>query len=116
MTFDEVRAYCLSKPGAVEEFPFGEFPVFKVGGKIFALLTRDEPVRISLKCDPAMAIILRDTYSAVTTAPYMDKRHWNQVLVDGTVAHDELVEMIDASYRLVVKGLPKALRERLNSG
>ena len=115
MTFDELRAYCLSRKGAFEDFPFGDNPVFKVGGKMFALLARDEPARIWLKCDPTLAIMLRDTYPAVTTAPYMDKRHWNQVIVDGSIADDEIIEMIDESYALVVKGLTRSAREALEN-
>lgn len=110
----EVRDYLLSKTGAIEDFPFGEgAAVFKVGGKMFALMPVEGPTTISLKCDPALAVMLRDTYPAVTGAYHMNKKHWNGVTVDGTVPDDEIFEWIDNSYDEVVKGLPKAQREAL---
>ncbi|MDX2139627.1 MAG: MmcQ/YjbR family DNA-binding protein [Chloroflexota bacterium] len=103
----------MSKARVTEEFPFGEDPVYKVAGKMFALIPLGEPLSISLKCDPKLVPILRETYAAVTVAPYMSKTHWNRVRVDGTIADDEVLEMIDNSYALVVKGLPKAVRDSL---
>jgi predicted DNA-binding protein (MmcQ/YjbR family) len=111
---NDLRAYCLSKGHVTEEFPFGEDPVYKVGGKIFAIVSAgDDAETIALKCDPKLVPLLRGTYPAVTTAPYLHKAHWNKVLLDGSIPDDEVLEMVDASYALIVKALPKAGRERL---
>lgn len=109
-----LRDYCLAKAGTTAEFPFGpDAEVFKVIGKMFALVPVDAPLSISLKCDPALAEILRQTYPAVIPGYHLSKKHWNTVFVDGSVPEDEVLEMIDQSYNLVVKGLKKADRERL---
>lgn len=106
--------HCLKQTGAIEEFPFGpDARVYKVMGKMFALIPVDGPVRISLKCDPTLARILRDTYPAVQPGYHLNKRHWNTVLVDGTVSDQEILEMIDNSYDLVVEKLSKKDRGRL---
>lgn len=102
-------------PGSAEEFPFGEDnSVFKVAGKIFALSALSgRPLRISLKCDPEIALQLRGTYPAITGGYHLNKRHWNTVVLDGSVPERLVREMIEDSYDLVVAGLPKATRERL---
>jgi predicted DNA-binding protein (MmcQ/YjbR family) len=114
MNFDSLRSYLLSKPEAVEDFPFDATTlVLKVGGKMFAALgIHDEPLRVNLKCDPLKAEILRQRYSAVTPGYHMNKRHWNTVVLDGSVPEEELRAMIDESYELVVKGLPKSKRPK----
>lgn len=116
MNRNDLAAYCLSKPGAVVEQPFGPgADVFKVMGKMFALIPENAaPPLISLKCDPTFAEILRQTYPAVTPAYHMNKQHWNGVKVDGSVPDDEIEEWIDHAYALVVKGLTKAQRQRLD--
>lgn len=112
-----LRGYCNSKLGAEEDFPFDEGTlVFKVGGKMFALIPldrKDEPPSISLKCDPVLAEMLRTIYDAVQPGYHLNKKHWNTVIVDGSISMDEIYEMIDNSYDLVVKGLSKDERERL---
>ena len=110
-----LRDYCLSKNGAVAEFPFGpDAEVFKVMGKMFALIpVGANPPTISLKCDPVLAEMLRQTYPAVKPGYHLNKKHWNTITVDGSVPEDEVLEMIDQSYDLVVKGLKKADREKL---
>jgi predicted DNA-binding protein (MmcQ/YjbR family) len=111
-----VMAECAGRPGAVEEYPFGDgAAVFKVGGKMFALVALgDPPGSVSLKCDPEFALELRHQYPAAVTAGYhLNKRHWNTVLLDGTVPGDEVIELIDHSYDLVVARLPRAERDRL---
>jgi predicted DNA-binding protein (MmcQ/YjbR family) len=115
MNRNELTAYCLSKPAAQVEQPFGpEADVFKVMGKMFALIPVDaDPTNISLKCDPILGQMLRDTYPAVTPAYHMNKRHWINVKADGSVADDEIEEWIDHSYECVLKGLTKAQREQL---
>jgi predicted DNA-binding protein (MmcQ/YjbR family) len=111
MDRNTLRDYCLSKMGAVEEFPFGNDPaVYKVMGKMFALLPLAGDLTISLKCDPLWADILRQNYAAITGAYHLNKRLWNGVLIDGSIPDGEIFEMIDHSYELVVKGLTKKQR------
>jgi predicted DNA-binding protein (MmcQ/YjbR family) len=115
ITLDALREYCCAKPAAVETFPFDENTlVFKVMGKMFALTDVKAPeLSVNLKCDPDWALILRDHYAAVIPGYHMNKRHWNTVVIDGSIPEDEVWEMIDHSYRLVVNGLNKIEREKL---
>lgn len=115
MDCEAIRAYLAAKKGATEDYPFDpETLVFKVAGKMFALLSLDEdPVRVTLKCDPAEAEALRAQYPAVQPGYYMNKAHWNTVTLDGSVPEAELQEMADRSYELVVRGLKKAERDAL---
>jgi predicted DNA-binding protein (MmcQ/YjbR family) len=114
MDRNELRLYCLSRCAAVEDFPFGDdVAVFKVAGRVFALLPVAGPARISLKCDPTWAVVLRQTYPAVKPGWHLNKKHWNTVEVDGSITDDEILEMVEHSYQLVVKGLTKAERARL---
>lgn len=110
MTPDELKAACLALNGSVETFPFNlETSVFKVGGKMFALSTLDAvPLSVSLKCNPHLALELRDRYPAITGGWHLNKRHWNTVLLDGSVPGRLLHDMIEDSYDLVVAGLPRA--------
>ena len=112
MTADELKALCLSFPGACEEFPFDErHSVFKVGGKLFAISALDgEPLDVSLKCDPVLAEQLRGTYPAITPGYHLNKRHWNTVALDGSVDDQLVTDMIEDSYDLVVASLPKSKR------
>jgi predicted DNA-binding protein (MmcQ/YjbR family) len=111
---EELRAYILGKPEAVEEYPFGPgTAVFKVVGKIFALVPDDPPLTVSLKCEPFLATLLRENHPAVTPGYHLNKRHWNTVAVDGRLSDGELCEMIDHSYEQVVKGLPKRVQAEL---
>ncbi len=115
ITLDVLREYCCNKPAVVETFPFDEDTlVLKVMGKMFALTNiKATELSVNLKCDPDWALILRDHYTAVIPGYHMNKRHWNTVTIDGTIPDDEVWEMIDHSYRLVVKGLKKSDREKL---
>lgn len=115
MHLDEIRARCLAFPEVTEGFPFGPDPlVFKVGGKMFALLGIDDiPPRVVLKCDPERTVELRERYAGISTGPYFRNLHWNYVTLDGSVPGDLVCSMVDDSYRLVVAGLKKADRERL---
>ncbi|MCW1886746.1 MmcQ/YjbR family DNA-binding protein [Luteolibacter flavescens] len=115
MDLPEVIAHFLSKPGAEETTPFGpEVLVYKVAGKMFALtMPEDFPSRINLKCNPERAVLLRDEYSAVLPGYHMNKRHWNTVLLDGSLPPSLVGELIDHSYDLVVAGLPKSQRAKL---
>ncbi len=115
MDLAQFREYCLRKPRAGEGTPFGpDVLVFKVGGKMFALAVLDEiPTTVNLKCDPDWALYLRDRYEQVRPAYHMNKKHWNTVELDSGIPDTELRKMIDHSYELVVKSLPKAARAKL---
>ena len=115
MTLAELQSYLLGKKATTEETPFGpEALVYKVAGKMFALVAwQAEPLTISLKCEPGQALFLRDLYPAVRPGYHMNKTHWNTVTLDGSIPDDEVVEMIDDSYDLVVKSLTRAQREQL---
>jgi predicted DNA-binding protein (MmcQ/YjbR family) len=113
-----LRARCGALPGVTAEHPFGPGAlVMKVGGgpgRIFAIIGEDsERPTISLKCEPGLAVLLRDAYDAVVTGYHLNKRHWNTVTVDGSVPDDELRAWIEDSYDLVVAGLPRAQRAAL---
>ncbi|HTT58892.1 MAG TPA: MmcQ/YjbR family DNA-binding protein [Acidimicrobiales bacterium] len=115
MRSDLLADYLLSLPETREEQPFGpDVDVYKVAGKIFAIFSPDtNPRRISLKCDPILAIELRQEYDAVNPGYHLNKNHWNTVTLDGTVHTHQLKSMIRHSYEQVVLGLPKSVRERL---
>ena len=115
MDLAKFREYCLSKPDATEGTPFGpDVLVFKVSGKIFALASLDDvPARANLKCDPDLALELRDRYEQVTAGYHMNKKHWNTVEIESGIPDVELRKMIDHSYELVVKSLPRKAREKL---
>ncbi len=97
--------YCSSKQGAYKDFPFGpETLIMKISNKMFALIPLDnEIISINLKCDPFLAIILRERYPAVRSGYHMNKTHWNTVAIDGTIPDEEIKKMIDHSYSLVFK-------------
>jgi predicted DNA-binding protein (MmcQ/YjbR family) len=110
----EFREYCLRKPNTTEGTPFGETVlVFKVAGKMFALISLDEvPATANLKCDPDQALELRDRYEQVRPGYHMNKKHWNTVEIETGIPEVELRRMIDHSYDLVVRSLPRADRSR----
>jgi len=110
----EFREYCLGKPNTTEGTPFGETVlVFKVAGKMFALMSLDEvPATANLKCDPDLALDLRDRYGQVRPGYHMNKKHWNTVEIDSGIPEAELCGMIDHSYGLVVQSLPRANRPK----
>jgi predicted DNA-binding protein (MmcQ/YjbR family) len=112
---DRVIAECGAKPGSVEDYPFGDgAAVFKVAGKMFALISLGPPPgSVSLKCDPDLADELRTRHAAITPGYHLNKRHWNTVELDDSVPDDELSELIDHSYQLVVARLTKAQRATL---
>ena len=97
-----LREYCISKKEATESFPFGEDTlVFKAAGKIFALVNLDSDLSINLKCDPALALELRERHSSVIPGYHMNKKHWNTVLLDGSVPDKDVLSWIDHSYDLI---------------
>jgi predicted DNA-binding protein (MmcQ/YjbR family) len=112
---DVVMAACSAKPGAVQDYPFGgEVAVFKVAGRMFALVPLGEtPGSVSLKCDPDLAVDLRDRYRGITPGYHLNKRHWNTVALDGSVPGEEVLDLIAHSYDLVVAGLTRDQRDRL---
>ncbi|MFF9863955.1 MmcQ/YjbR family DNA-binding protein [Streptomyces sp. NPDC013953] len=115
MTPAQLRAFCLAFNDASEDFPFGpDTSVFKVAGKMFALASLDaRPLKVNLKCDPEIAVRLRAEHPAIVPGYHMNKRHWNTVTVSGLP--DRMVrELIEDSYDLVVAGLPRDVRLRLD--
>jgi len=111
MDLAEFREYCLNKFGATEDTPFGnDVLVFRVGGKIFSLTSLERfPVTVNLKCDPDLALELRDRYDQVRPGYHMNKKHWNTVEISG-LPDSELRKMIDHSYDLIASRLRKAKR------
>lgn len=103
MNTEILRAYCLSMPEAEETLPFGpDTLVFKVNGKIFMLLSLDaSPTQFNVKCQPDKALELREEYPAVLPGYHMNKKHWNTVIVDGSVPLRLIKEWIQDSYELV---------------
>jgi predicted DNA-binding protein (MmcQ/YjbR family) len=116
MKSEEIATYLMTYPETREEQPFGpNVDVYKVAGKIFAIVSPEqEPAAISLKCDPVIALELRQEFAAVTPGYHLNKDHWNTVVLDGTVPDRELRKMIAYSYGEVVEGLAKPVRERIS--
>lgn len=117
LDYAALRTRCLQQPGAEETWPFGpEVTVFKVRGKMFALCFPDgDPLRINLKCEPQIAEWLREEYSAIQPGYHMNKRHWNTITLGGDFPAERVLDQIENSYALVVKGLTKAERQALLS-
>ena len=118
MNLDDWRAYLLSFPAATEDMPFGpEVLVYRLVGKIYALLAwQEEPMRLNLKCEPNLALHLRDTYPKHVFAGYhMNKRHWNTVHLDGQLDNELIKTWISDSYDLIYTSLPKATQKQLQS-
>ena len=115
MNFESARKYLSERPAAAEDFPFGpDVYVYKIKGKMFATLGTEQGIaRMNLKCDPDEAVFLRDMFDAVLPGYHMNKTHWNTVVLDGSIPRGEIERMIDRSYGLVVKKLPKPDRTAL---
>lgn len=115
MELEEIRQHCLLKPGVTEDFPFDESVLaFRVMGKIFLLTNIDAfPQSFNVKCEPELAVDLRDQYDAVQPGYHMNKKHWNTIILDGTVEDALLIEWIDHSYARVAAGLTRAQRDQL---
>jgi len=115
MTPDEVAALALEQTGATVGEPFGPgVHVFKVAGKMFAILSPDaEPAQVTLKCDPDLALELRAQFPGVTPGYHTNKRHWNTVVLDGSVPSPEIEDMVTPAYERVVAALPKKTRAAL---
>lgn len=113
MNIEELRDYCLAKPAVTEGFPFGEDTlVFKVGEKIFLITSLGQP-SFNVKCDPEKAVELREQFNEVKPGYHMNKKHWNTVRTDGLLTNTQLRDMIDHSYDLILKSLPKKLQAEI---
>ena len=110
-----LRAWCLARPGVTEEMPFGPVTtVFKVEGSCSRSSVLDaEPLQISLKCEPELAVALRRDHEAVKPGYHLNKRHWNTVVCDGSLPDPMIWDMLEDSYDLVVSAMSRATRERL---
>jgi predicted DNA-binding protein (MmcQ/YjbR family) len=117
MNIEQIRVYCLKKKGVTEEFPFDEETlVFKVMGKIFLLASLESvPLQINLKCDPEKAVELREEYEVVQPGYHMNKKHWNTIIINGSISTDQIFEWIDDSYNLVLAGLSKSDLKKLKN-
>jgi len=114
VNIEEIRDYCLAKPGVTEDMPFGEDTlVFRVGEKLFLLTSLSQGDRFNVKCDPELAIELREQHAEVQPGYHMNKKHWNTVHTNGNLTRKEIFDMIDHSYDLVLKSLPKNIREQI---
>ncbi len=115
MNFDETKHYLKSKPDAFEDYPFGPATiVMKIKGKMFATLSRKDGIfTMNLKCAPHEAVQLRDVYESVKPGYHMNKKHWNTIILDGSIPPGEIERMIDQSYGLVVKSLKVSERKQL---
>ncbi|MAO66474.1 MAG: MmcQ-like protein [Balneola sp.] len=114
MNIEAFYNFCMSLPGASEDFPFDENTlVFKVRGKMFALTNVDEFKSINLKCDPVRALELRAAYEEIKPGYHMNKKHWNTVSMKGALQDDLIKELTRHSYELVVAKLPEKARQSL---
>ncbi len=114
MDADALRELCLSFPGTELTFPFHPgVPVFKVAGKVFALCLHGDPLSVNLKCEPTLAEQLREAHPAIGPGYHMNKRHWNTVVLDGSLADTMVRDLVEDSYDLVVAALPRARRRGL---
>ena len=114
MNIESFREYCISKKGVTEEFPFdSQTLVFKVIGKMFALTDIDLFESVNLKCDPEWSMELREEYTSIIPGFHMNKKHWNTVIIDGSLSDAFIKKLIDHSYDLVVAKLPKLLKAEL---
>lgn len=116
MHIESFREFCLSLAGTTEEFPFDEQTlVFKIGGKIFALADVDHFYSVNVKCDPEIAIELREKYNDVKPGYHMNKKHWNTIVINGDVPDAEILRWVQHSYDLVLVSLPKKVQSSIQS-
>jgi predicted DNA-binding protein (MmcQ/YjbR family) len=112
MNVEQIREYCLSLQGVTEDMPFGEDTlVFRVMNKIFALTNLEGEIWINLKCDPARAVELREEHTAIVPGYHMNKRHWNSLIMNGSLKRELVTSLIDHSYELVAGSLPETKRK-----
>ncbi len=121
MNIDQIRDYCLNKKGTNEDFPFdSDTLVFKVLGKMFALAPLKKwevgEASLNLKCNPEYALELREQYESIYAGFHMNKKHWNTISIyTGELSPKFILELIDHSYDMIVKGMTKKQREELNN-
>jgi predicted DNA-binding protein (MmcQ/YjbR family) len=116
LNIEELRDYCLQKPGVTEGLPFGDDTlVFKIGEKLFLLTSIKNANSFNVKCDLELAIELRERFDEVKPGFHMNKKHWNTIAMDGSLTRKQIQEMIDHSYDLVFKALPKKIQEQISS-
>jgi predicted DNA-binding protein (MmcQ/YjbR family) len=117
LNLEELRDCCLQKAGVTEGLPFGEDTlVFKVGEKLFLLTSISQGDRFNVKCDPELAIEMRERYTEVQPGYHMNKKLWNTVFMNGSLTRKQLHEMIDHSYQLIFDSLPKKVQEEIKNG
>jgi len=115
MDIEIFRNFCLSKKGVEESFPFGDDTlVMKLMGKIFAMANLDGDLNLNLKCDPELAIELREKYPSISAGYHMNKKHWNTVSIDGSLPDKMIIEWINHSYALIYKNLTKKEKDILD--
>ena len=114
MDYTQARKYLLSKPEAIEDFPFGpDVMVFRIRSKMFATLAfgnDNQYYWMNLKCDPQEALMLRDIFDAVIPGYHMNKQHWNTIILNGSIPNGEIERMIDNSFMLIVNKMSKKER------
>ncbi|MCD6090938.1 MAG: MmcQ/YjbR family DNA-binding protein [Bacteroidales bacterium] len=116
MNIEDLRIYCLNKQAVTESFPFDETSlVFKVKNKMFAILSLDGDLAISLKCDPERAIELREKYPAIIPGYHLNRKLWNTIYIDDSISGKLITELIDHSYALIVASLPNKLKQELEN-
>ncbi len=119
MNIEQIRDYCLSKKQATEDFPFDQDTlVFKIMNKMFALVPLEKwekgEASITLKCDPDYTLELREKYESIYSGPYLNNRHWNTVSIyTGELRPEFILQLIDHSYDMVIKAMPKKIRDTL---
>lgn len=117
LTQKQLEEYMLAKPGTNLSYPFGEeAAVYKVNEKMFAIIAEGkDPARISLKCDPLLAEHLRQKYEEVQPGYHLNKKHWNTIVTSGQLSEQEIYDLINLSYDLVVKGMTKEEQDKLRA-
>jgi predicted DNA-binding protein (MmcQ/YjbR family) len=117
LSLEEFKNYCISKKGVTEYFPFDdETLVFKVGSKIFALTNINKPLlEVNLKCEPFMSEDLRRDFHAIKPGYHMNKKHWNTIILDGSIPDEKILFLVDLSFELVYNGLKKSEKEELQN-
>lgn len=112
MNLEKIREYCLKKKAVTESLPFDdETLVFKVAGKMFALLSLNGDWGLNLKCNPEKAIELREKYPDITPGYHMNKTHWNTLNLNGQLSEQMVLELIDHSYTIIAESLPNTLKK-----
>lgn len=112
---ENIREYCLKKQAVTESLPFdNDTLVFKVGGKIFALLSLNGNFGLNLKCNPDKALQLREQYPDITPGYHMNKIHWNTLNLNGLIHNKLVFELIDHSYEIVKQSLTLKAKKEFN--